>query len=230
MTLVKKDSEVDEDYDAYDEGLVHLYVTFPERADGLENGCYKYESEGNSFRAGSYSGYSYWRRFLSSTILRVTSEKLWELMAEKSFPSFGFLRSIFVATNKELDEIARSLEADPENKELIQKGKAFLTRLNGNIDVPFLELIHFSDCEGIIGPKTSAKLYKDFEKYRDKFKKESKERTRKENEDQYGDLLKTFGKERLEKFLARENQAILIYDDFMSAFETASNNGVVLFC
>lgn len=27
---------------------------------------------------------------------------------------------------------------------------------------PFQELIEFSDCEGVIGPKTSAKLYKDF--------------------------------------------------------------------
>lgn len=31
---------------------------------------------------------------------------------------------------------------------------------------PFFELIHFSDCEGAIGPKTSAKLAKDFEEHR----------------------------------------------------------------
>lgn len=30
---------------------------------------------------------------------------------------------------------------------------------------PFYELIAFSDCEGIIGPKTSAKLYQDFKQY-----------------------------------------------------------------
>ena len=29
----------------------------------------------------------------------------------------------------------------------------------------FYELIHFSDCEGVIGPKTSAKLAKDFADY-----------------------------------------------------------------
>lgn len=30
---------------------------------------------------------------------------------------------------------------------------------------PFYELINFSDCEGVIGPKTSAKLAKDFADY-----------------------------------------------------------------
>jgi hypothetical protein len=33
---------------------------------------------------------------------------------------------------------------------------------------PFLELIMFSDCEGCIGPATSAKLAKDFADYQDK--------------------------------------------------------------
>lgn len=30
---------------------------------------------------------------------------------------------------------------------------------------PFWEFINMSDCEGVIGPKTSAKLYEDFEKF-----------------------------------------------------------------
>lgn len=30
---------------------------------------------------------------------------------------------------------------------------------------PFSELVNFSDCEGVIGPKTSAKLAKDFAEY-----------------------------------------------------------------
>jgi hypothetical protein len=34
---------------------------------------------------------------------------------------------------------------------------------------PFWELINFSDCEGFIGPKTSLKLFKDFEKYEKEF-------------------------------------------------------------
>lgn len=36
---------------------------------------------------------------------------------------------------------------------------------------PFWELINFSDCEGTIGPITSAKLLKDFEKYQEKANK-----------------------------------------------------------
>lgn len=33
---------------------------------------------------------------------------------------------------------------------------------------PFVELINFTDCDGIIGPKTSAKLAQDFDNYMDK--------------------------------------------------------------
>jgi len=33
---------------------------------------------------------------------------------------------------------------------------------------PFWELIHFSDCEGVIGPKTSAKLAADFATFQEK--------------------------------------------------------------
>lgn len=37
---------------------------------------------------------------------------------------------------------------------------------------PFWELINFSDCEGIIGPKTSAKLVKDFDKFKNELSKD----------------------------------------------------------
>ena len=30
------------------------------------------------------------------------------------------------------------------------------------VDIPFVELLNFSDCEGFIGPKTSSKLHADF--------------------------------------------------------------------
>jgi hypothetical protein len=33
-------------------------------------------------------------------------------------------------------------------------------------DKPFFEIIHFSDCEGTIGPEVAAKLARDFEEYR----------------------------------------------------------------
>jgi hypothetical protein len=38
------------------------------------------------------------------------------------------------------------------------------------VDIPFVELLNFSDCEGFIGPKTSAKLYLDFLEWDEKAK------------------------------------------------------------
>lgn len=43
---------------------------------------------------------------------------------------------------------------------------------------PFWELINFSDCEGCIGPKTSAKLAKDFADYQQRADSHSDERFR----------------------------------------------------
>lgn len=65
---------------------------------------------------------------------------------------------------------------------------------------PFWELINFSDCEGVIGPVTSAKLAKDFADYQEKAD---------EHESPY----------------FRD-----LYKDWRIAFETASDNGAVLFC
>lgn len=72
---------------------------------------------------------------------------------------------------------------------------------------PFIELINFSDCEGFIGPKTSAKLAKDFNELESKG-------TLKFSED-------------------AEDQAyyMSIYYKFRNAFAQAGEeNGVVLFC
>jgi hypothetical protein len=67
--------------------------------------------------------------------------------------------------------------------------------------------IHFSDCEGIIGPKTSAKLAKDFAEWEEKaaifFNAQP--------EYQYPDWI------------------ISKYNDFHKAFVLASNGGVVIF-
>lgn len=64
---------------------------------------------------------------------------------------------------------------------------------------PFWELINFSDCEGVIGPKTSAKLLDDFKKFRTQA-------------EQHGD----------EWFLR-------LYDAWQSAFALAALNGAVDF-
>lgn len=64
---------------------------------------------------------------------------------------------------------------------------------------PFVELINFSDCEGFIGPKTSAKLAKDFADWQDRA-------------DAHGD----------EYFAQR-------FADWRKAFELAAGAGVVKF-
>lgn len=71
------------------------------------------------------------------------------------------------------------------------------------LNIPFIELISFSDCEGYIGPIVSSKLYQDFESNRDKAVE--------------------FGKSK------KSSWFIQLYDDFMEGFRIASNDGAVCF-
>lgn len=73
-----------------------------------------------------------------------------------------------------------------------------LNKLRGDNEKAFEELINFSDCEGAIGPVTSAKLVVDFLLYKNQA----------EQQDSY--------------FLN-------VYNDFLAAFQMASNNGAVSF-
>ncbi len=69
---------------------------------------------------------------------------------------------------------------------------------------PFIELICFSDCEGIIGPEMSYKLYQNFLLYKDMAKEYS--------------------------ISHKANDWFSLYEDFLKAFKIASNNGCVEFC
>lgn len=71
---------------------------------------------------------------------------------------------------------------------------------------PFYELIDFSDCEGTIGPETSAKLAEDFEEHEEEFK-EWAEKSIEEHSDYY-----------IEK-----------YEAWKDAFRLASDTGAVVF-
>ncbi|MBS1722696.1 MAG: hypothetical protein JSS66_06755 [Armatimonadetes bacterium] len=73
--------------------------------------------------------------------------------------------------------------------------------------VPFYELINFSDCEGVIGPKTSLKLAKDFIQYESKVEP----------------FVHT-----LEDWYEREH-FVARYADWKRAFETAAGEGAVCF-
>jgi|APSaa5957512622_1039677.scaffolds.fasta_scaffold71491_2 hypothetical protein len=92
---------------------LYAHTGYPDRHEGIETGYYSKGDEGDDwgFRAGSYSGYSAWRRWLCTLVYGMDIEKFWDEAKEG----------------------------------------------------PFWELLNFSDCEGFIGPKTSAKLAGDFE-------------------------------------------------------------------
>lgn len=114
------DSPSEEDYDL---GRFWVYGgEFPERLDGMPEGTYSGVAV-TGFRAGSYSGYNYFRERLSMIGLDAMPEEVW---------------------------------AHPAT----YQGK------------PFFELVQFSDCEGAIGPKSSAKLADDFDLYRERAMKE----------------------------------------------------------
>lgn len=77
-------------------------------------------------------------------------------------------------------------------------------------DKPLIELIHFPDNEGFIGPQTAAKLFADFRACADKFKRY---------------IVDKFGKE--EAWVAE--QFLSNYRNFMTACSLASENGLIQF-
>lgn len=81
---------------------------------------------------------------------------------------------------------------------------------------PFLELINFSDAEGVIGPAISKKLYNDFVNYENKVKQEVDNWYLKIHPE------KEYGVDDTKWFLSK-------YEDWKKAFESASNGGFVSF-
>ena len=75
---------------------------------------------------------------------------------------------------------------------------------------PFYELIEFSDCDGIIGPDVSEKLYQDFETHRSNMVKYC-----------------------LDNFINDDDSyeyTMNLYDNFTKAFKIAKEHGAVQFC
>ena len=70
------------------------------------------------------------------------------------------------------------------------------------VDIPFVELLNFSDCEGFIGPKTSAKLHADFLEWDKKAK----------------------------NFDSQNSYFYETYKEWTEAFKVASDGGCVIFC
>lgn len=69
---------------------------------------------------------------------------------------------------------------------------------------PFVSLIDFTDCDGVIGPEVCAELHRDFVENREKFEKDS----------QWGYDGGYYGE---------------LYDYWTTAFELGSDNGMVVF-
>lgn len=161
------------DFEEMHQNSVFLYPndSLLDQSEGIKNGEYISEGIQGSFRAGSYSGYSNWRRTLSKMIG-------WEI--EDLWQHVGTL----VQRNENLNDVLN------ESDEL-------------KVDIPFVELLNFSDCEGFIGPKTSAKLYLDFLEWNEKAKVSDPFKG--------GYFYET-------------------YQEWTEAFKVASDGGCVIFC
>ena len=161
------------DFEEMDQNGVFLYPndSLLDQSEGIKGGEYVCEGIQGSFRAGSYSGYSSWRRTLAKMIG-------WEI--EDLWQHVGTL----VQRNENLNDVLN------ESDEL-------------KVDIPFVELLNFSDCEGFIGPKTSAKLYLDFLEWDEKAKVSDPFKG--------GYFYET-------------------YQEWTEAFKVASDGGCVIFC
>jgi len=115
---------------------------------------YEVTSVISSFRAGSYTGYNEWRKTLLTLITEQNIDDYWyENMFFTNYDYFEY--QTFIRENK----LKRILKEDVD--------KTYKNLEN----MPFAEIINFSDGEGFIGPEVCEKLYLDFVKY-DKVAKE----------------------------------------------------------
>ena len=165
----KVDFENRRDPDDESEDILYLYPndSLLDQSEGIQSGEYTCEGIQDYFRAGSYSGYSGWRRMLAS-LIGWKIEDLWIRV------------ETLVHRNESINDVL------DEND-------------NSKVNIPFVEMLHFSDCEGFIGPKTSAKLHADFLEWDEKAKN---------FEDSY---------------------FYELYEKWTKAFEVASDGGCVIF-
>ena len=118
-----------------------------------------------------------------------------------SYSGYGSWRRILAEMiGWEIEDLWRSVET------LVQRNENLNDVLNENdrfsVDIPFVELLHFSDCEGFIGPKTSAKLHSDFLEWNENAK----------------------------NFDSQNSYFYEKYQEWTEAFKVASDGGCVIFC
>ena len=112
----------------------------------------------------------------------------------------GWRKTLAEMIGWEIENLWRHVET------LAQRSENLNDVLNENddfkVDLPFIELLHFSDCEGFIGPKTSAKLHSDFLEWDEKAK----------------------------NFDSQNSYFYETYQEWTEAFKVASDGGCVIFC
>jgi hypothetical protein len=84
-------------------------------------------------------------------------------VAYKADDRWGFRAGSYSGYNQWREQLAQLAGVDDINKFWNQMGEA--EEAGGRLDVPFAELIAFSDCEGTLGPEVCARLAKDFAKF-----------------------------------------------------------------
>jgi hypothetical protein len=96
-------------------------------------------------------------------------------------------------------------------------------------DRPFYNLINFSDCDGIIGPKYSAKLYRDFVDNRERFERNLRQEIDFTKETQDPLALEPEFILDIELDEGSIEYYIELYDHWTRAFELAKDDGLVQF-
>ena len=77
-------------------------------------------------------------------------------------------RSLAELVGYDYDQVIESVQRSIRRNESLNE--VLGEREEAEVRIPFVELLFFSDCEGFIGPNTSAKLAKDFAEWEEKAK------------------------------------------------------------
>lgn len=174
----KKESDEDEYYEVNTEynNSAHQYQL------GSLKGVYNVSENSVSghIECGSYGSYNNWRNELAIMAGYGDANNVWQ---DRSFsPWLPYINLRYLKLKK------------LKGEEVI--GEQYSIK-------PFYELIHFSDCEGTIGPEVSKKLYYDFVKFDQK--------------------AKSYSDEKIDDYFYRK------YKEWKEAFRIASEGGAVSF-
>ncbi len=166
---------------------------------------------------GGYSGIRIWRDSFGYCELE---EGKWESTQASQHHSFRV--GSYSSYNQFRDDLCRAIHGVSSHH--------VYENIEEYVRKPFIGLINFSDCDGMIGPEISSILYRDFVDNRERFIR---------NISDHPDFLKeTLDPISIETEFPIEfdlspshiEYYTEVYDDFMQAFEIASDGGVVQFC